>query len=119
MARHAWWVLVALVIAAAGVIGAPVTGPHTMFKFRVGANGQAEFEEAFQAGRRACVIAVRDHQPPVDVGITVYDDANKLIMEDRGLDFAAAFWYPPREAKYKVVVKNHGVEFNDMYLVFK
>ena len=49
----------------------------------------------------------------------VYDEANNLIMEDRGLDFAAAMWYPPREAKYKVVVKNYGVEYNDMYLVFK
>ena len=60
-----------------------------------------------------------NRKPPADVGIAVYDDANQLITEDQGLGFAAAIWYPPRDAKYRVVVKNLGKEYNEMYLVFK
>ena len=86
---------------------------------RIEANSQKEIAVTFQAGRRACVIAVGNRKAMMDVGIDVYDEANQLITEDRGLGFAAAIWYPAREAKYKIVVKNIGADYNEMYLVFK
>ncbi len=119
MARTFGWMTLVLLALVSTVGSAPVAGPHTLFKFRVAAGGEADFTEEFQAGRRACVIAVGDHNPPVELGVTVYDEANNLLAQDKGLDFAAAMWYPPREAKYNIVLKNFGVEFNDMYLVFK
>jgi hypothetical protein len=90
-----------------------------MPKVRIERKSHMEFQERFQGGRRACVIAVGDHDPPVDVGIAVYDEADRLITEEQGLDYVAAIWYPPRDAQYKVVVKNSGLEYNAMYLVFK
>jgi hypothetical protein len=100
--------------------GGPLKGPHAMSKVHVLAKGQTEFEEVFQGGRRACVIAVGDHKPVVDIGISVYDAAKRLVAEDNGGgDYVAAIWYPPRDAKYKIVVKNDGVEYNEMYIVFK
>jgi hypothetical protein len=91
-----------------------------MGKVFVGAQGQKEFEEVFEGGRRACVIAMGGHQRVIDVGIAIYDEGNRLITEDQGGgDIVAAIWYPPRDAKYKIVVKNSGLENNSMYLVFK
>ena len=55
----------------------------------------------------------------MDMGIAVYDEADRLITEEQGLDYVAAIWYPPRDAQYKVVVRNSGLEYNAMYLVFK
>jgi hypothetical protein len=118
MARFSWWAPLILVVTASGN-GAPVKGTRTMAQVRIERSSQMEFKEEFQGGRRACVIAVGDHNPPVDVGIAVFDEANQLITEHRGLDYVTAIWYPPRTASYKVVVKNSGLEYNAMYLVFK
>jgi hypothetical protein len=118
MARSLWWVPVILVLATSGSI-APVKGARTLSKVRIERKSHMEFKEAFQGGRRACVIAVGDHNPPVDVGIAVFDEAGQLVTEHQGLDYVAAIWYPPRTASYKIVVKNTGLEYNAMYLVFK
>jgi hypothetical protein len=120
MARLLWWVPVVLFLAATGGSSAPLKGAHAMFKVRVPAQARMDFEERFEGGRRACVIAVGDHKPVVNVGIAVYDQANQLVAEDQGGgDCVAAIWYPLREAKYKIVVNNSGLDYNDMYLVFK
>ena len=94
-------------------------GARTASKVRIGANSHMEFEDKYEGGRRACVIAVGDHKPPVDISIAVYDDAKQLVTEVSNVDFVAAIWYPPREGTYKVVVTNSGLEYNEMYLVFK
>ena len=113
-----WFVPIVLFIAATGGDGGPVKGARTL-RSRIGAKSKMEFEEKYQAGRRACVIAMGDHKPPVEISVAVYDDANQLITEDRNVDYVAAIWYPPREATYKIVVKNTGEEYNEIYLAFK
>ena len=118
MKRMLGYVPLVLFIATSGGDGGPVKGARTQ-KARIGAKSHSEFEDKYQAGRRACVIAMGDHKPPVDISIAVYDDANQLITEERSVDYVAAIWYPPRTANYKVVVKNSGEEYNEMYLVFK
>jgi hypothetical protein len=119
MARFLWWMLVLLLMTASSGSSAPVNGAYSQFNVRIEANSQKEFDVSFQGGRRACVIAVGNRKALMDVGIDVYDEANHLVTEDRGLGFAAAIWYPARETKYKVVVKNIGADYNEMYLVFK
>jgi hypothetical protein len=119
MARFFWCVSLFLLLAASSGSGAPVNGAFSQFDVRIEANSQKEFDVSFQGGRRACVIAVGNRKDLMDVGINVFNEANQLITEDRGLGFAAAIWYPPREAKYKIVVKNIGADYNEMYLVFK
>jgi hypothetical protein len=107
-----------LFITVPGSKGGPLKGAHTL-KTQIGAKSHMEFEEAYQGGRRACVIAVGDRKPSVDITIAVYDDAKQLVTEEHNLDYVAAIWYPPRDGVYKVVVSNSGVEYNEMYLVFK
>jgi hypothetical protein len=119
MVRFFCWVMVVLLLAASGGNSAPIKGAYAHGKLRVGARSHIEFEEIFEGGRRACVIAVGDHNPPVEIAIAVNDEAGRLVAEDRGVDYVAAIWYPAREAKYKVVVSNSGVEYNIMYIVFK
>src|SRR5438270_1212355 len=120
MARFLCCVPVLLCLAASAGTGAPLKGAYPMSKVRVGAKAKWEIEESFRGGRRACVIAVGDHNPIVDVTIAVYDDSNRLVAEDQGGgDVVAAIWYPPRDAMYNVVVTNSGLEYNVMYLVFK
>ncbi|HWY88586.1 MAG TPA: hypothetical protein VNX28_17875 [Gemmataceae bacterium] len=119
MTRLLWWMPVFLLLTYSSGSGAPVKGAFSQFDVRIEANSQKEFDVSFQGGRRACVIAVGNRKAMMDVGIDVYDEANHLVTEDRGLGFAAAIWYPAREAKFKVVVKNIGADYNAMYLVFK
>jgi hypothetical protein len=113
-----WSLAVVLLTAASGVVSAPVTGARAT-RVRIGRQSSMTLEEKFLGGQRACVIAVGDHNPPVDLGITVFDEAEQLVAEDQSRDFVAAIWYPPRTAKYKILVKNTGVEYNDVRLVFK
>jgi hypothetical protein len=111
-------VTVVLALAAVEAGSAPVKGARAI-KVRVGTRSQTSFEERFEGGRRACVIAQGDQDPSAEVAIAVYDEANQVVVEDRGVDFAAAIWYPPRDAKYKVEVKNGGPDVNIIYVVFK
>src|SRR5271169_5611059 len=107
MVRVFWLVAIFFFLLVWGGRSAPIEGARTMNKVRVGPKGALVIEEKFEGGRRACVIAVGDHNPVVDVGIAVYDEANRLIAEDKGGgDFATAIWYPPGEGKYKILVKN-------------
>lgn len=101
--------------------GAPVDGPSWSKKQVDRGTGQGdqitepgvlEFSKTFEAGRRACVIAIGDHDPVVDVAIKVYDAKNNLVVQDRGQDpardFAAVMWYPPRRAEYRIEIQSYG-----------
>jgi hypothetical protein len=118
MQKLFWYVPALVLIAVSGGEGGPLKGAHTQ-KVRIGARSQMEFEEKYNAGRRACVIAMGDHKPPVEISIAVYDDAKELVTEERSVDYVAVIWYSPRAASYKIVVKNTGEEYNEIYLVFK
>jgi hypothetical protein len=118
MKRLILLVAMLLPITAPLSVGAPLKGAHTL-KTRIGAKSHMEFEEKYQGGRRACVIAVGDRKPSVNISIAVYDDAKQLIAEEHNVDYVAAIWYPPRAGVYKVIVTNSGEEYNEMYLVFK
>jgi hypothetical protein len=62
----------------------------------------------FRGGERACVQVAPLEATSVTVEITIHDAAGKKIAEDRGRagtqDFAAVFWYPPRDGEYKITV---------------
>ena len=80
----------------------------------------------FQAGERAAVLAIGDHdERGVKVHIAVYDVATKeLIAEDRGDsetagDFVGLTWYPPRDGDYRVEVRHSGSGTNKVYIAIK
>jgi hypothetical protein len=110
---------VVLVLMVASARSAPLKGAWARDDFRVEAQSRKVFEERFQGGRRACVIIKGDQKPSAEVGIAVFDESNQLVAQDRGADFAGVIWYPPRDAKYKVEVKNDGPDYNLMYIVLK
>lgn len=119
MLRVLWCVPAMLLLTASTGSGGPVDGAKALPQVRIGARSFMEFNEKYQGGRRACVIALGDGNPPVDITITVYDTANQVVAEQTGNDHVAAMWYPPRDAPYKILVKNSGKEFNVMYIVFR
>jgi hypothetical protein len=117
--------LVAIPLLGLGVsigLGGPIDGP-TWKTERVGAKGRKELVRTFAAGERACVIAIGDHKPVVELTLTVYDEKDEVVAQDRGTgeagDFVAAIWYPPREASYRIVIDSPGVEYNDVAVSIK
>lgn len=119
MPRLYWCVPAVLLLAASAGSGGPVDGAKALAKVRVGAKSSMAFTEKFQGGRRACVIAIGDKDPSVDVTITVHDADDRPVAEATNRDYTAAIWYPARDASYKIVVRNHGIDFNIMYIVFR
>lgn len=79
-----------------------------------------ELSEKFVGGERACVFVRGDHQPIVPLDITVFDKEGAVVASDESSkDFVAVFWVPARTAEYRIVVRNHGREFNKVYIVRK
>jgi hypothetical protein len=112
--------------------GAPVTGtswsfekvaPGTVRNGTVTDPGSLHFPKTYVGGQRAAVIVIGDHNPAVDIEVKVYDDKNQLVAADRGTgpakDFAAAVWYPPRQATYRIEVYSYGTEYNQISIAFK
>jgi hypothetical protein len=85
--------------------------------------GHLQYNRTFVAGQRACVVAIGDHKPPVDVEIKVFDAKNQVVAQDKGQgpaqDFAAVMWYPPRQEQYRIEVYNYGKEYNECSIAFK
>jgi hypothetical protein len=104
--------------------GGPVDGPFAR-NYEIGAMTGDEptpkdFIMKFRGGERACVIARGDHKPVVGLDLTIYDATGTEVARDESAkDFVAVFWVPPRTAEYRIVVRNHGREYNDVYVVFK
>jgi hypothetical protein len=125
---------VALAAAAGGLLwaglgsAAPVgTAVAKYHPFRAGATEVIKLK--FEGGRRACVIAMGDHDPIVPVTIEVYDADGKRVTSDNpattiappavGADLAAALWYPPRDAEYTIKVTNHGSVENKIWIAIR
>ncbi len=119
MARYLWCVPILLLVAAGAGDGTPVKGARTMEGVRIapGRTWSSRIATKAAAGLASSPWATIGR--PVNIGIVVYDEANQRVTEDQGIDYAAVIWYPPRSAKYKVVVSNSGAEYNEIYLVFK
>ena len=85
--------------------------------------GQFSEKKTFRGGERACVFVIGDHQPVVELTVTIYDAAGKVVAQDKGqgaaADFVAAIWYPPRTAEYRIEVLSPGKEFNKCYIAIK
>ena len=76
-----------------------------------------EMKFRFKAGVRASVTALGDHDPIVPLDIAVYDKNDKLVSKDESkFDFVTASWVPPRTAEYRIVVRNHGTQWNRVYI---
>jgi hypothetical protein len=129
-----WLVCMVLLGCAAAypLLAGPIDGPHTK-QVRIEAGplgpgdkptpGKRAFQFEFRGGERACVIAVGDHKPVVPMAIVVVDEKMTTVAEDYGSeqvpDFVAAIWYPPRTAKYTVIVQSVGKEYNEVYLTVR
>ena len=133
MRRIGLLVGVLLLALVGGGRGGPVEGPDWFRKRvekgivsggRVTEPGSQVFSKTFAAGRRACVIAVGDHKPVVELSVEVFDSQGKLVAKDSGgegeaRDFVAAIWYPPREETYRILIKSYGEEYNDVAIAVK
>ena len=132
MQRILVWVGLVLMSLVPFSAGAPVEGTSwasreipagTVEGNGVSEPGKVEFEKAFAAGQRACVIVIGDHNPVVDVEVKVYDAANQLVAHDRGTepaqDFVAVMWYPPRQETYRIHVFSYGKAHNTCSITFK
>jgi hypothetical protein len=74
----------------------------------------------FKGGERACVIALGDHTPIVDIILEVRDEEDQVVARyDRGGDIVAAIWYPPQDGRYTIFVQNTGTVHNDIYIAVK
>jgi hypothetical protein len=129
-----WFVLAGLQIIgiASSLAAGPIDGPRT-FGLTVPAGRQGQGGDILpgrqrvqldcRGGARACVVAVGDHKPAVEMGIAVFDEAGKKITEDAGSgeapDFVAVIWYPPRDGKYTVEVRSKGLEHNEVTVSVK
>ena len=65
----------------------------------------------FRGGERASVQVVGDHKMLAPLHLTIHDEKDKLIVEDKGAetpagDMVAVIWYPPRDGNYRISVKN-------------
>lgn len=115
---------VLLLLPAALTVAGPVDGQMSTHPNIDGASSEGptpfELSMTFRGGERACVGALGDHRPIVPLDVTVYDKDGKVVAQDRSdQDFVVAFWTPPRTATYRIVVRNHGVEYNKVYIFVK
>jgi hypothetical protein len=100
--------------------GSPVEGKLSLGRQRIPERARARIDKEFRGGERACVIVKGDHEPVVDLELSVYDDRGKLVAEDKaGGDFVAVIWYPPRDAVYRIEFFNPGAAYNDLYISLK
>jgi hypothetical protein len=116
VARAGAWLVGLALFAAAG------SGFSTTLREarRVSEHGVIEITHTFMGGERACVVAVGDHRPPSPMEIRVFDAKNVLVAEaNADTDTAAAIWYPPVTAEYRIEVRNLGGEYNDIMLYFQ
>jgi hypothetical protein len=88
---------------------APIGGAEEA-KVEVPAGGLA-ITKRFRGGERASVHVNGDHKDVTTVLISVHDDKDKLVAEDKGRDLpigdiGAVVWFPPRDGDYRITVRN-------------
>jgi len=116
-------------LAGTAAWAGPIDGPVTMrrlveagHKTSTGAMapGVLRLSAEFRGGERACVVAVGDHEPVVDMGLVVYDEAGRKVAEDAGNeaapDYVAVIWYPPRDGKYVIEIRSAGEIENRVFI---
>jgi hypothetical protein len=75
-----------------------------------------------EAGRRACVILVGDHNPVQDLTIEVRDSAGNVVARGGGKgqgDMVAAMIYPERTGEFSLFARNGDQEYNMCILAVK
>jgi len=78
------------------------------------------FTDTFRANERACIIVEGDHEPVMDLKITVTDQQKNVVAQDTaGGDFVSAIWYPPRQERYTITITGNGSVENYLYIVVK
>ncbi|MCI0378419.1 MAG: hypothetical protein L0Y72_10595 [Gemmataceae bacterium] len=79
-------------------------GPAQQLQGKI-APGVFDMKEKFRGGQRACVIA-QSHNT-VDLEILVFDEHKNVVVREKGDGpFAAAIWYPLRDAAYRIEIRN-------------
>ena len=121
--RRLGWAMMLLALAPWAQAG-PVEGPFARNYEIGGMLGSEptpkEFVLKFRGGERACVIVRGDHKPIVKLDVLIYDSQGAEVARDESdKDYVAVFWVPPRTGEYRVVVRNYGREYNEVYVVFK
>jgi hypothetical protein len=104
--------LVAILLTAGDGAGRPLDGLYAK-KTEVLSEGWT-VTKRFRGGERASVQVIRlggDSYVETTVSVKIYDEKNNLVAEDRGRqvpakDMVAVFWYPPRDAAYRIEVRN-------------
>jgi hypothetical protein len=103
---------VCLVLSVMGRSGecAPVKGPFTG-QGRVAPNRATTVVETFKGGERACVVVTGDGSSYL--GLYVYDaDGNCIARDDAGdyrtRDDLAVEWFPQRDSRFAIEVRNLG-----------
>ena len=88
--------------------------------------GQTPWQDKkrFRAGERAAVLVRGTNHTGPGVQVSVFDADGKIVVEVKGKnppvpDMVAAFWYPPREADYKIEIKNLDSRVNTCYVTIK
>jgi hypothetical protein len=121
------WFLIAagLTVLAASLSAqaSPVDG-ITAIKDKVSGGTSFVRKMKFKGGERACVIAIGDHQPVVDLHLRVEDARGQLVGEDKpGGDLCCVIWYPPQDGDYTISVAVPHIEakldYNLLYVGVK
>jgi hypothetical protein len=103
-----WIVALLLMIGVLGpaLYSAPVDGVIAK-QLEVPANGWTATMR-FRGGERASVQIAPLQGTKGSIEITVHDAKGNKIAEDKGRpdspDFAAVFWYPPRDGEYRITI---------------
>jgi hypothetical protein len=112
--------LLLMIAAATSGNTSPVDGKQALGRARIEAADHLVFEKEFRGGERACVIVKGDHEPVVDLSLSVYDAKGVLVARDAGAgDYVAVIWYPPRDARFRIEIVNPGTQFNQCYISLK
>jgi hypothetical protein len=112
-----------LLLAAAAIgVGGPVTGVSFQKK-EIDENPWIQTRR-FTGGERAAVLVRGSNHAGAGLHLTVHDANGKLVAEDKGKDppvpdMVAVFWYPPRDAEYRIEIRNLDSRANECYITVK
>lgn len=106
-----------------GVAG-PITGGFAKQE-KIGTGSDAwKTTQRFRGGERAAVLVANKSEAAARFHIAVYDAKGNLVVEDKNQesskeDLVSVFWYPPRDAEYRVEIKNLDGRTNACFVTFK
>ncbi len=114
MARFTLLVLAGLLAFVPFGSGSPLDGGVSN-EVEIGGERTFTIKKSFRANERAAVLALVQSQvedtSKVNLSIGIYQKGT-LIAEDKAaessrFEFAAVFWYPPRDGEYLIEVRNN------------